>query len=155
MQYAYSVEDVLLKMRGFCGRKTNDLGALNAIFESYMKNEERYRQDNADYLIARSLPIVDFNQQKQYRYYLMTFLLHATNNRNVYKKILIYCINDKSLLKETKFFLYHQMIGYSFLHSDVLDKEAEELQDDLYYQIYLAYKGVDNIGRFNFIQRGD
>lgn len=139
-----TADNVLLQMREFCSGEMLDIEKLNAVFSDYMKNGEQYRSSEAEYLAFRGLTIIRCSGRhvRDYclYYYLMTFLLKATNNREVYKELLQYCIKDQTITKENKFFLYHQFESYNFLQTEIMDDEIMDAVADLYDNIYQAYK---------------
>lgn len=146
-----TVDDVLSQMRDFCSGMTQDAAKLEDVFNGYMKNSPEYRTQQAEYLKIRALNIIHFNRQRLWYYYLMTFLVCATEDRGVYRELLQYCIKDQSITKETKFFLYYQFLSYSFTKPDILNEEIGDFYDDLYNHIYYEYKR--ELGIYDFIQK--
>lgn len=133
------VDEVLTQMREYCSGLNRDWVSLNDTFEKYMENDEDYRREWADYLGIRGLNILQVSQVGEF-YYMMTFLLHATQKKDIYKALLQYCIVDESITKEMKFFIYYQLIKFNFSNPDVPDEEIGDLMDDLYSHIYVEYK---------------
>lgn len=138
------VDEVISQMRDYCSGLSKDLVSLDNAFEEYMEKDEEFRIKWADYLGIKGLNILQMSRAGDAYYmifyYIMTFLLRATGKREIYKALLQYCIADGFISKETKFYLYYQLVAYNFLHPDVPDEEISDLMDDLYSHIYQEYK---------------
>lgn len=134
------VEQVILQLREYCSGLTHDGNVLQQAFLRYMEMDEAYRAEYAEYLGIKALNIMSVSNlnSKEY-YYILSFLLHATKQRQIYKVLLQMCIHDEDISKETKYFLYNQFMRYRFLNVAVADEESIELLDDLYTHIYQAY----------------
>lgn len=111
---------------------------LMTIFEFYMEQSDSYKKDKANYLLASCKDYIQKIDSKEY-YYIMSFLLHATKDRELYKKLINHCIEDCKLEKENKFYLYYQFVSFNFVVSEIVDNEIEELMDDFYSHIYKLY----------------
>ncbi|MCM1157835.1 MAG: glycosyltransferase [Bacteroidales bacterium] len=135
-----NVEQVILRLREYCSGLTDDLLVLDQAFNRYMETDEAYRTGYAEYLGIKALNIMSMSKldSNQY-YYILSFLLQATKQKQIYKALLLMCIHDEDIPKETKYFLYNQFMRYCFLNADAADEEIVELLDDLYTHIYQAY----------------
>ena len=135
-----TVDQVVLCLQEYCSGLKGDLFSLRDIFVKYIKNDDNYKKEWADYLGIRGLNILCMSKTEDNFYYIMTFLLHATKKKEIYKALIQYCMLDESISKETKYYLYYQLVGYNFLNPEVPDNEIGDLMDDLYSQIYQGYK---------------
>ena len=147
-----TVEQVLTVMREFCSGEMLDINKLDQTFHGYLENTREYKIQQADYLKKRGLNIIHFNRIRGWYYYLMTFLLQATESQEVYKELIRYCMKDQNITKENRFDLYYQLRRYNFLNSDIVDEEISDLCDDLYSSIYVAYK-KELEGEYYFIPK--
>lgn len=148
------VEMVLLQLREYCSGLKDNIYELDDVFRRYMENDEEYRNGQKERLAVEGLNIVHIYSQRKNYYYIMTFLLHATKSKEIYKELLRYSISDNSITKESKYFLYNQFICCNFLESDLADGEIKDLLDDLYSHIYQAYK-EEIAEEYEFIQKED
>ncbi len=134
-----NAEEVLQKIQDFCEGTVSDAQTLVNTFNKYIGNDEEYKKEQAEYLSVQGLKILSENQVSSY-YYLMTFLLHATKSKAIYKELIIHCIGDNTISKETRYYLFSQFSGYAFTNPKVSDDETGYLMSNLYYNIYLQYK---------------
>lgn len=134
------LDAVISKTREYL-RKENgmDLGELSSYLEEYMNLGESIRKEYSEEMIHAFASLISEALCYTDYYYLMTFLLYATEKTGIYKLLLTCCMNDDNLMKETKFFLYYQFTRFNFLHPSVVTKEISDLCDDLYSGIYKAY----------------
>lgn len=135
------VENVIQQMEMFCRGEHLDIKLLNDCFNQYIQNDEAYIKENREILIRKTLECMEMTTPhvKLCYYYLFSFLFRATKDIKVYKKFLKKCIEDKSLTKENKFYLYNQCVKINFLESDFVDAEVSNLMDDLYSHVYRLY----------------
>lgn len=140
MNQTSTVDEVLREIKKFCKGTSQDGKALVNTLVNYTNNNEEYKEEQAEYLSEQSLDMLTANNVGQLYYYIMTFLLQATHQKTIYKELLSYCIADNNVTKETKYFLYNQIIRYRFMNTFTSDSEIENLIDDLYSHIYLEYK---------------
>lgn len=133
-------DNVICKTREYLRQENGmNLRDLNSYLEEYMNLEEPIRKKFTEELIHMFAPLISEISYNTDYYYLMTFLLYATEKPEIYKLLLDYCMIDDTLMKETKLFLYFQFTRYNFLHPSVVTKEIATLCDDLYSIIYQAY----------------
>lgn len=133
-------DNVICKTREYLRQENGmNLRDLNSYLEEYMNLEEPIRKKFTEKLIHMFAPLISEISYNTDYYYLMTFLLYATEKPEIYKLLLDYCMIDDTLMKETKLFLYFQFTRYNFLHPSVVTKEIADLCDDLYSIIYQAY----------------
>lgn len=133
-----TVENVIQQMESFCRGEHRNLLLLNDCLNQYMQNDIGYRKESKDILIdkTRACMIMNGPNVKQCYYYLYSFLFRATLDIRVYKDFLRSCIDDNSLTKENRFFLYNQCMRINFLDSDLVDEEVRSLMDKLYSKVY-------------------
>lgn len=82
-----------------------NLKDLNSYLEEYMNLEEPIKKKFTEKLIHMFAPLISEISYNTDYYYLMTFLLYATEKPEIYKLLLDYCMIDDTLMKETKLFL--------------------------------------------------
>ncbi|MBR1598345.1 MAG: glycosyltransferase [Lachnospiraceae bacterium] len=133
-------DNILSSMKDFCHGKLLDVGKLEALFIDYMKNDNEYIKQCAQSLAVNGLNIAQYNIHPEWYYFLMSFLLYATNEQSIYKELLIQCIKDNNISKESKFFIYQQLIRYDFFSKSTANSIIRDMQDDLYNIIYQSYK---------------
>lgn len=150
MDYKVTVNDVLETLEKYCIRKECDLFTVNNVFEAYMKNTDVYKEEHSRYLIENGKPYVLKN--KDIYYYFMSFFLQATKDKEIYKELVEYCIWDKTITKENKYFIYSQIMRYNFMNLNVIDEETEDTFDNLYSCIYEAYSN-EFIQEYSFIPK--
>lgn len=112
---------------------------LDAIFNLYMSQDEKYRKKNAEYLTTVGLEALQETKLDENAYFIMSFLLYATKNQTLYCEMIDYCMKDSEITKETKFFLYYQFVRFNFINQEAVSDEVEDLLDDLYSCIYQEY----------------
>lgn len=134
------LESVVNEIKNYCTSTNPNMSRLRFVCEQYMKNEKEYIHQNVDVLAKEAMNIMFNSESITDIYYIFTFLLEATNSIEIYKLILKYCMIDDDIQKETRFFLYYQLIQYSFMHPEIKDEELENLFDDLYTLILEEYR---------------
>ncbi len=140
MDYVEPVEDLLAKMEAFCKFGSIEEEELYTTCKQYMQNSREYRQEKSRMLVDRGRDLIKLIEEWRLYYFLMTFLLRASESSNIYKELLVHCIQDDMLTKENKLFMYNQLKHFSFLNADVIDEEIADLKNDLYSIIYDEYK---------------
>lgn len=150
------VESVLSIMESVCSGKSSDLDLMEKRFLSYMENDEKYKIKYSGELAKTGMMIlrasVDYIWEYQLQYYMMSFLLQATNNRDVYRALVLAIKNDSVLTKENKYHLMWQLNAYNFLHVGIMDQVIHDLMDDLYGDIFEAYK-KDTVQGYSLIPK--
>lgn len=132
---------VIDKLRDYCSRATDDIAILDSAFQQYMEADKAYKAQRSENLSAKALDIIHGSRLNNFEiYYILSFLLQATDCKQVYKELLQFIIHDENITKEMKFFLYGQLVRYNFLNSSVMDEERRNLHDDLYSHIYASYR---------------
>lgn len=133
------LDETLNHIRAYCSHSI-DLFTLDQAFQNYMASDERYRERCAGCLCAESLHILDsaLLENLDY-YYILSFLLRATGQEEIYLSLLRMILADKSITKETKYYLYEQFTCYNFLNAALLSDAILELYDELYDQIYQCF----------------
>ena len=132
-----AVEQVIEQIENFRDGKVTDMQALNNLFNAYMQNDVTYRKDNAQILITKvkECMVTEKPFIKTFYYYLFSFAFRATRSIEMYKEFLRSCMNDTSLTKENRFFLYNQCVRINFLEADLVDNEIRALMDELYTNV--------------------
>lgn len=133
-------ELVIEELKDYCCRVTDDIAVLDSAFQQYMETDEAYKAQWAENLPAKALDLIHGSQLNQFEfYYILSFLLQATDCKQVYRELLQFMIQDETITKEMKFFLYGQLMRYNFLNASIMDEERRDLHDDLYSRIYASY----------------
>lgn len=133
------LNETIKQLRAYCNHSI-DLMALDQTFQKYMEADEWYKEKNADYLCTEFLHILNIaSLRNQDYYYMLSFLLEATRQEEIYLTLLKRSISDEQLSKETKYFLYDQLTCFNFLNAALLSDAVLELYDELYDQIYHSY----------------
>ena len=150
MEKMMPVEEVLLSIEQFCAGELTDEEKLYCTLMGYMKNNSEYKERNADTLIERGRGLAQ--QIGDAYYFLMSFLLQATLRPEIYKEFLQHCIEDQTLTKENKYYLYNQLKTVVFLNGNIMDEDGAGLLDELYGQIYAGYQAELGDG-YHFIPK--
>lgn len=133
------LNETIKQLRAYCSRSI-DLLTLDQTFQRYMAADECYKEKNAGCLCGESLQILNTSSlENTGYYYILSFLLQATKQEEIYLALLRRSISDEQLSKETKYFLYDQLTCYNFLNAASLSSAVLELYDELYDQIYQSY----------------
>lgn len=134
-----SRQKVIEALGDYCRGDIDSIFDLNDICNEYMENDSEYLRENAEALAIQGMNIFAMSGISYNVYFLLSFLLKATDNLTVFKTLLQYCMVDDELTKEQKFFVYYQLIQYGFAHPNVTDDELGKLFDQLYSHIYESY----------------
>lgn len=134
-----SRQEMIDILRDYCSGELNSIFELNDKCTEYMANDADYLRENAQALAIQGMNILALSGISYNIYFLLSFLLKATDNLTIFKTILQYCLVDDEISKEQKFFLYYQLLQYRFVHPHVGDNEVEQLFDQLYTHIFEGY----------------
>ena len=109
-----------------------DADNLENMYDDYIGYDKIMRGRYGNYLIERFSVFLNASKGSELFYYIITFVIEASNNLFIYKKFLETSLNDNNLTKENKYYLYEYASRMKFLGIVVLDEEANDLLDDLY-----------------------
>lgn len=132
-------QEMVEVLRDYCSGDLDSIFDLDDKCQEYMENNEEYRKENAQALAIQGMNIFSMTQNLRNAYYLLSFLLWATEDLTVLKTLLRYCIVDDLLTKEQKFLVYYQGQRWVFLHPSSGDTEVSQLFFQLYSQIYDSF----------------
>lgn len=133
-------ETVIVMIKEYCTKVGRwSLDELETIFKFYMEQDETYKERYSKVLLNQCIELMKKAELEKDYYYIMSFLLYATKSSELYCDLLRHCIEDVTITKENKFFLYYQFVRFNFTNPKVVNEKVKDMMDDLYSCVYKEY----------------
>ncbi len=116
------------------------LDEINTVIADYLKNTEEYRKKETAKVYNDLLGIIFSKETIKDYYYVMSALFRITMIPEVYYEIIRYCIEDTSISKEIRNFIFCQCNNYRFLFSEIDTLQSMDFLDELYSLVLSEYK---------------
>ncbi|MBQ8982369.1 MAG: glycosyltransferase [Lachnospiraceae bacterium] len=115
---------------------------LDDYYHLYLEYELDYRRKDIPLLLDVFQDIMDVLEDTGYYYYFASFLIYASNDLILYKKVIRHCLNDTSISPKGRRHILGQLNKMIFLGVVSPDYEATDLLDDLYQMILDIYEAL-------------
>ena len=129
----------------------NQYEAYKELFDLYadsIKTSAYFEQQFA----LQMLEDLAYSESGHQRLFILSFLLSVNPSARLRNQILRRTLEDAEMTLNQKFFVFYQCIRRGFIKSDLADTETNNLQRQLYRQVYEGYKQSLNIDN-SFIPR--
>ena len=112
---------------------------LHSLYVKFSEQKPSYLRGCTRYLLQRFQDILYAFEGNFLYYYIVSFLVSVTRDRETLKDFIAYSIADEKIIKETKYYLYRYFLKLLFLGEVPRDRKLGNLMDQLYEVILDAY----------------
>ncbi len=120
---------------------------LDEAYSEYVKKSKKDRSNLTDQLIMRFQSIIEATEGTVLYYYIVSFLIHATNSVDLCKAFLRSVLNDEDIVKEELIAFFQYTSQLLFLGIIPQDRMVDELQDALYTKAFDIFDKTISIPR--------